>query len=101
MRLVECTGVESQRTYQMYLHERPHFISFVPRSLTAAVILQEIINSTRLVQTINVKLMAHKRSALTCEMDCTIIAGLLIGINDAFRVIGVNFDEIIAAILPC
>src|SRR5438552_330464 len=101
MCLVECTTVKCQRTHQLYQHQRTHFICFVLRSLAAAVVLQVVVESTRFIQAINMYFVAYEWAPLAREMGCTMIRRLLVRIDDLLWIIRVNFNIIVAAILPC
>ena len=45
--------------------------------------------------------MAYEWPALAHQVGCTMITGELVGIDDPLWLAGINFDKIIAAILPC
>src|SRR5260370_37330429 len=76
-------------------------IGLVSSSLTPAVILQACIEGVRLAQAIYAQLVAHEWAAFAHKMRGAVKTRLLMGVGNAFRIIGIDFNEIVAAILPC
>src|SRR6266699_3188713 len=72
----------------------------VLRSLATTVMLKMLIEGIWFVQAINTQFVTHERAALADKMCCTMITGLLFGINNAFRIACINLNKVIAAILP-
>ena len=72
----------------------------VLRALTTTVKLKMLIDSIWFVQAINTQFVTHEWAALADKMCCMMITGLLFGINNAFRIAGINLNKVIATILP-
>src|SRR5438105_355419 len=98
---VEGAGIEVQCTNQLNLHERAQRAVLVFVCFALAVVFQASVKGVWLIQPVHAQFVAHKRTAFANKMCGMVIARRFVGVDHFFWLASVNFDEIIAAILPC